>query len=204
MSTRRYDTYEEYVAHQTSKLSTLDLTTYQAKFRAALRERLREHLTLDAPATVLCLGARLGAEVQAFHDLGHLAIGVDLNPGSSNSYVLTGDFHDLVFPDGCFDLAYTNTIDHVLDLGRLLREIERVLRPHGRLLIEAPEASGRGEFETLAWSDLEALLEGFEAEGWSERSRHPFRYPGEGWQVELVRSGAADDRAMKSPPGAVR
>ena len=47
---------------------------------------------------MLCLGARLGTEVRALHNLGYFAIGIDLNPGVDNPYVLMGDFHKLVFP----------------------------------------------------------------------------------------------------------
>lgn len=190
LSARHYDSYDSYVEHQKTKLSTLDLTTYQVRFRAALRERLERNLRIEAPARVLCLGARLGAEVMAFHDLKHLAIGVDLNPGENNPYVLPGDFHDLVFPDDCFDLVFTNTLDHVLDLDRMLGEIDRVLAPEGRLLIEVPESSGRGEYEVLSWSDLDTLQGELSARGWVEHSRNPFEYPGAGWQIELLRRPA--------------
>ena len=69
-------------------------------------------------------------------ELGHLAVGVDLNPGAFNRYVLHGDFHHLVFPDSSFSAVYTNTLDHVFDLPRLVGEITRVLAPGGVLIYE--------------------------------------------------------------------
>ena len=82
------------------------------------------------------LGARLGTEVRALMELGHLAVGVDLNPGAANQYVLHGDFHHLVFPDRSFSAVYTNTLDHVFDLPRLVDEIRRVLVPGGVLIAD--------------------------------------------------------------------
>lgn len=188
---RTYESYDTYVEHQKRKLTTLDLTSYQERFRAALRGRLEQTFRAPPPASVLCLGARLGAEVQAFHDLKHLAVGIDLNPGKDNPYVLPGDFHAIVFPDDSFDLVYTNTLDHALDLDRLLAEIDRVLAPKGSLLIEVAESSTGGEYEVLAWTDLASLLAELAKRGWVERQRLGFIYPWEGWQVELVRVPAA-------------
>ena len=54
--------------------------------------------------SVLCLGARLGGEVRAFTAMGALSIGIDLNPGPNNAYVLPGDFHHLQFAQSVFDV----------------------------------------------------------------------------------------------------
>ena len=54
-------------------------------------------MLLGQVRTVLCLAARIGTEVKAFLDLGCFAIGIDLNPGTDNRYVVHGDFHDLQF-----------------------------------------------------------------------------------------------------------
>ena len=51
------------------------------------------------------VGARIGTEVKAFLDLGAVAIGIDLNPGENNRYVVYGDFHDLQFASGSIDVV---------------------------------------------------------------------------------------------------
>src|SRR5262249_33435190 len=81
---REYSSYEEYVRHQQSKLGYLDLTEYDRKYRRVLGDRLQALDWLKPGTSVLCLGARQGTEVRAFHDRGCFAIGVDLNPGPDN------------------------------------------------------------------------------------------------------------------------
>jgi len=59
---------------------------------------------------------------------GALAVGVDLNPDEYNQWVVTGDFHALQYADGSFSHAYSNVVDHVLDLSKFIEEVHRVLR----------------------------------------------------------------------------
>ena len=133
---RRYRDYGHYVRHQAAKLrrqfETLhahDIAYEEIVFAryAALPLRGR---------SMLCLGARLGGEVRAFRRLGALALGVDLEPGPHNRHVLPGDVHALQFADGVFDYAFTNILDHVLDLEAFATEVLRVLRRDGVLIAE--------------------------------------------------------------------
>ena len=98
-------------------------------------------------------GARLGTEVRALHRLGHFAVGIDLEPGPDNHYVLPGDFHHIVFPDGSIDAIYTNALDHVFDLERVLGEVARLLRPGGLFIADIElgyeEASSRANSRPL-------------------------------------------------------
>jgi SAM-dependent methyltransferase len=87
-------------------------------------EILRGVLPFQGPA--LCLGARLGCEVSVLRKLGFDAVGVDLVP--CLPLVVYGDFHNLRFPSGSFDLVYSNSIDHVYDLKKFLGEASRVCR----------------------------------------------------------------------------
>src|ERR1700754_3707672 len=52
---RQYRSYSEYVAHQQSGLAYVDLSAYDAEFRAALRERMASINILERGSTVLCL-----------------------------------------------------------------------------------------------------------------------------------------------------
>jgi hypothetical protein len=62
--------------------------------------------------TVLCLAAR--NESEAWTDADFLAIGIDLNPGENNRFVVVGDFHALQFRDGVFDVVFTNSLSSLV------------------------------------------------------------------------------------------
>ena len=137
-------------------------------------ERFRNCDGLAGARSVLCLGARIGTEVKALHELGYFAVGMDLNPGADNPYVLPGDFHGLVFPDGSVDVVYTNCLDHVFDLERFTAEVRRVLRPGGLFIADVLEGYEEGvtpgNYEARHWARAEDLvnelckLGGFELE----------------------------------------
>lgn len=187
---REYKSYEEYVRHQRSKLSTLDLREYEMSFQSALRERLA---TLDVAkgASALCLGARLGAEVRAFKDLGFFAVGIDLNPGEGNAHVLPGDFHALQFPDRSVDVVYSNSLDHALDVSRVLDEALRILKPGGLLVLElmagADDGSVRGFFESTFWESADDVLSLPQLRSLACESRVEFDAPWRGLHVRLRR-----------------
>jgi SAM-dependent methyltransferase len=133
---RRYRDYRHYVRHQAAKLrrNFETLSEHDIAYEEIVVERYAA-LPLHG-RNVLCLGARLGGEVRAFRRLGALALGVDLEPGPNNRHVLPGDVHALQFADGVFDYAFTNILDHVLDLEAFTTEVLRVLRREGLLIAE--------------------------------------------------------------------
>ncbi len=133
LARRHYDSYEDCVRHQSAKLERV-LHRLKETEADDFREFQRRFSLCDAlkPArSVLCLGPRLGTEVKALHSLGYFAVGIDLNPGHDNPYVLPGDFHALVFADASVDAVYTNAFDHAFEPERVLAEVVRVLRPGG-------------------------------------------------------------------------
>jgi SAM-dependent methyltransferase len=161
---RRYQSYQAYLDHQATKLDRVSDRLEETKTEDFLefKRRFEACAALRAARSVLCLGARLGTEVKALHALGHFAVGVDLNPGQENPYVLTGDFHALVFPDGSTDAIYTNALDHVFDLVRVMAEVRRVLRPGGGLFVVDmldgyEEGFTPGRYESVHWASREAL-----------------------------------------------
>ena len=185
---RSYKSYDEYITHQQSKLELHQFGEYDAKFRDALQQRLRETGIAWNGKTVLCLAARLGTEVKAFLDVGCFAVGIDLNPGKQNAYVLYGDFHALQFASHSVDCVFTNSLDHAFDLERLAREIARVLKPDGLLMIEAlqgrREGAQPGFFESFWWDSIDELIAKFAATGFElkERSAISYPWPGEALQ----------------------
>ncbi|MEK7865107.1 MAG: class I SAM-dependent methyltransferase [Planctomycetota bacterium] len=194
-----YGGYDDYVRHQRAKLSTLSgdawLAEYDREYSRVLAERLAEVDVVRRGMTVLCLAARLGTEVKAFLNLGCFAVGIDLNPGSGSKYVLTGDFHDLQFPPGCVDVVFCNSLDHAFDLGRLLGQVQRVLKPGGVLVLEivcgVDDGYKPGHYEALVWSSVDDLLKPIQAAGFQVAKRVPISYPWKGEHVVFSREAVS-------------
>lgn len=165
LARRRYDSYDEYVSHQASKLDKI-IDRLKENEMDDFNEFIKHFQywpILSDTRSILCLGARLGVEVKALHSLGYFAVGVDLNPGPDNPYVLPGDFHNIVFPDSSVDAIYTNTMDHVFDLARMIGEVTRLLRPNGLFLVEIEigfeEGHLPGDYESIHWPDSEIFTD---------------------------------------------
>lgn len=184
LARRQYDSYDDYVSHQSGKLDKIEhrLRETEQEDLSEFRRRFEGCAALSEARSVMCLGARLGTEVQALHALGYFAVGIDLNPGEGNRYVLPGDFHALVFPDGSLDAVYTNALDHVFDLEKVLAEIDRVLRPGGLFIADVlpgyEEGFTPGAYEATHWPDLESFLQriaetsGFAREALTDLGQH--------------------------------
>jgi len=163
MAQRSYQSYEEYVNHQGAKLDKIIHRLHETEDEdfADFKHRFETCEALSEARSVLCLGARIGTEVRAMHALGCFAVGIDLNPGSDNAYVLPGDFHHIQFPDGSVDAIYTNVLDHVFDLEKLMSEIVRLLRPGGVFVADIlpgyEEGFVPGEFESTHWKTVDSL-----------------------------------------------
>lgn len=191
-SARRYPDYETYLAHQRLKVDALrahSLSGHDQRFHAALSERLAASAVPLAGRSVLCLAARTGAEVRAFIDQGAFAVGIDLNPGRENRWVVVGDFHALQYADRSVDVAYTNSIDHVYELERMVGEVARVLKPGGTLMLEVgggtEVGAGRGFYEALSWSRAEEVVDRVAQVGFTIEHRAEFTGPWPGLHVVL-------------------
>jgi SAM-dependent methyltransferase len=185
---RAYTSYEMYTEHQKLKLGERDLSRYNPKLIDALTPRL-QRLALKPASAVLCLGARSGAECEAFIRLGHFAIGIDLNPGEGNRYVVHGDFHHLQYADASIDAAYTNALDHAFQLDRILAELRRVLKPGGLFITDIIETSRRepGDFDATWWSSIDGLIGVIEQSGLKLVERNPIEFPWVGEQAVFRR-----------------
>lgn len=186
---RSYQSYDEYVEHQRSKLAILNLEKYDEQFRTALKQRLGATDLSWRGKTALCLAARVGSEVKAFIDLGCFAVGIDLNPGKENHYVVHGDFHALQYATDSVDIVFTNSLDHAFDIKRIAIEVKRVLKPAGMLIIEAmhgeEEGAEPGFFESFFWSNTDDLARAFEEEGFRLAKMETFEFPWKGQQLWL-------------------
>ena len=165
---RDYDTYSEYVLHQRQKLDAmLKVGAFANREVADMRRRFYRRFRVliglvPADATILCLGARQGTEVEVLRDLGFCrAMGIDLNPGPWNPNVRVGDFHHLPYADSSIDVVYSNSLDHAFDLDSFFAEHARVLRPHGLALYDIQGVYRFGDkapFEATLWERREDVL----------------------------------------------
>lgn len=163
---KTYANYEEYLRHQKSKLDggiKFDLAKYDAEYRKGLKERLESTSITWKGKNVLCLGARTGTEVKSFLDVGCFAVGVDLNTGKDNKYVVTGDFHNLQFPNKTVNVAFTNSLDHVYRIQKFLSEVTRVLVPGGLFIVELEGKKDKDadQWASLHWDSDEPLIKLF-------------------------------------------
>ena len=184
---RVYRSYPDYLHCQEAKLEYLDLSRYEAEYQRLLGERLARVDGLKKGAAVLCLGARLGAEVRAFHDSGCFAVGLDLNPGKQNCYVLPGDFHQIQFPAESADVIFSNSLDHVFAMDRFIAEIRRVLKPGGLLILEAMRGRAEGvspdPYASFWWKSVDDVVALFSRHGFKALQRTAFDRP---WPGELL------------------
>jgi len=195
---RAYPSYEDYLRHQQSKPHEVDVADHDDELCAALANRLRED-GVQARTSALCLGARFGGEVRAFLSVGCFAVGVDVRTAPKSKHVLFGDFHCLQFPDRCVDFVYTNSLDHAYDIKAVLREIGRVLKPSGGLIVDAVRGADEehppGMWESFYWSTTQNLIELICSHGFRLVDQDPFEspWPGEHLRFEPFARAAVRD-----------
>lgn len=132
----------------------------------------RSHATRDlVPTFVAALPAaasvlNVGAGERTY---GPNVVNLDIAPGRSIHVV--GIAEELPFRDGVFDaVVFQAVLEHVRDASAALREIARVLRPGGSVLVEVPFIQGYhptpGDYRRFTVTGLKAELErqGFEVE----------------------------------------
>jgi SAM-dependent methyltransferase len=106
-----------------------------------------DRLGLSLQAQILDVGTGTGANLRLLKELGFTAVeGVDPSPEAKRfcaakglGTVTSGDACAIPFEDNQFDLVMaTDVIEHVDDDALALREVARVLRPGGTLLLTVP------------------------------------------------------------------
>lgn len=192
LQAKKYKDYNEYVAHQRSKYLTIKgengwLSKNDKRFIKALEGRLTKHLKKLSKGNFLCLAARTGTEVRYFISKGFFAVGIDVEPGERNEYVVVGDFNKLQYANESVDYVYCNSLDHSNDLAFTIGEARRVLKDGGLFFLELSkgEAEGGtvGYYEATKWSKVDDVLAVFKNLGFSVTHREDFNEP---WKGELV------------------
>ncbi|KAL5175564.1 hypothetical protein HKD37_08G021739 [Glycine soja] len=133
-----YSSYDSYIQRQLNKTlnprlrkiwTTRDWNRKIPVF-ARFFEDLKDKKLLNNASKALCIGARVGQEVEALRRIGVSdSVGMDLVPYPP--LVVKGDFHNQPFDDGTFDFEFSNVFDHALYPERFVGEIERTLKPNG-------------------------------------------------------------------------
>ncbi|KAG5236156.1 methyltransferase domain-containing protein [Salix suchowensis] len=133
-----YTTYKTYIQRQLNKTLNPKLrkiwTTrdWDRKIQvfADFFQVLKQKNLLFNESKALCIGARVGQEVEALRRIGVSdSVGMDLVPYPP--LVVRGDFHHQPFDDGTFDFEFSNVFDHALFPDKFVGEIERTLKPGG-------------------------------------------------------------------------
>src|SRR5690242_9881869 len=108
------------------------------------RRATREALALRPGERVLDVGAGTGVSTEELGRSGAYAVGADLSTGMLRAGrrtgrtvpLVAGDALRLPFPDGAFDaVTISFALRNVVDTGAALRELGRVTRPGGRLVV---------------------------------------------------------------------
>lgn len=128
-------------------------TLLSSWFEKYLFGAVQKYLDVREGETVLEAGCNRGSVVKRMQELGAKAYGIDINPEAIADGVADDlqvmDATDLKFPDAMFDKVYSlHTIEHIPDITKALKEMERVLKPGGRLVLTYPTEPGflRGFF----------------------------------------------------------
>jgi SAM-dependent methyltransferase len=129
----------------------LAMPLYLTRFECDAIDIPLRYLAVPHKGRMLDVGCGDGAVVKLAQDCGWQAEGVDFDPDavanarSQGLAVRLGKLTEQKFPNDLFDLVLMNhVIEHVYDPLGTLREIRRVLRPGGLLVVTTPNLGSQG------------------------------------------------------------
>lgn len=182
---KQYDTYQDYINFQLLKSNDprrIKMWRRDKEKRTKKFVRRFRDIKLPLGSKIICLGARLGDEVDAWTILGYQAIGIDIAP-HDHPRVYKGDFHDIKYPDGTFNCVYSNSLDHSNDIDKFISESLRILKPDGLLILDIM-LNQDGMFEVVhldGVDDLRKIVEQYNVtflgEGYKRARKNAGLYP---------------------------
>lgn len=163
-----YSSYDAYIRRQLNKTLNPKLrqiwTTrdWDRKIQVFARffQEMKEKKLLSNGSRSLCIGARVGQEVEALRRVGvNDSVGMDLVPYPP--LVVRGDFHDMPFRDKTFDFEFSNVFDHALYPEKFVAEIERTLKPGGLCVLHVAISRRADRYSANDLYSLRPLVEMF-------------------------------------------
>ena len=181
---KQYNNYQNYIKHQRGKKPNMNwLLKYDIDYRKELVKRLTSDNIVKKGSSVLCLAARIGTEVKSFIDLNCFAVGIDINLYKNNKYVVYGDFHNLQYSCSSVDIIFSNSLDHSLDIEKLIEQAHRVLKNNGLFILEIINVYNNGGnfgyYEASLWGDVNIVLDKFRKIGFKKIKQYDFN---KNWQ----------------------
>ncbi|KAL8111699.1 uncharacterized protein LOC141667713 [Apium graveolens] len=142
---------------------------------------LKEKGLLTNSTKALCVGARVGQEVEALRRIGVSdSVGIDLVPYPP--LVIRGDFHKQPFGDQVFDFEFSNVFDHALYPDKFVGEIERTLKPGGVCVLHVALSTRSDKFSANDLYNIKGLTSLFR----SSELVHTRKVDGFGLDTEVV------------------
>ncbi|CAI9278231.1 unnamed protein product [Lactuca saligna] len=164
----RYTSYDNYIHHQLQKTTNPRLreiwTTrdWDRKIRVFTQffSDLKHKNLLSNSSKALCVGARVGQEVEALKRVGVWdSIGLDLVPYPP--LVIEGDFHRQPFDDETFDFEFSNVFDHALYPDKFVGEIQRTLKLGGICVLHVALSRRSDKYSANDLYSVEPLIKLF-------------------------------------------
>ncbi|PNX97616.1 S-adenosylmethionine-dependent methyltransferase domain-containing protein [Trifolium pratense] len=163
-----YSSYEAYIQRQLNKTlnpklrkiwTTRDWNRKIPVFAKFFSELSNKNL-LTKTSKALCIGARVGQEVEALRRIGVVdSIGMDLVPYPP--LVVKGDFHNQPFDNNTFDFEFSNVFDHALYPHKFVAEIERTLKPNGVCVLHVALSRRADKYSANDLYSVQPLVELF-------------------------------------------
>jgi SAM-dependent methyltransferase len=201
--------YRRYVDAQLGHLRSVRSMTSDVgwKHRLAipkLADYFRQRGANLADVSVLCVGCRLGAELDAFEAAGFGRVtGIDLySVDPARIHIM--DMHAMTFPDASFDVIFSaDNLEHAYDVRVVLDQMLRVARPQAAFCIMTPvqfDTNDRHPTDVRSFDHLKALIGPPYAGAIYEEMRHSKK--GQPYMVSIFgitkpAAGAAAERSER-------
>jgi 2-polyprenyl-3-methyl-5-hydroxy-6-metoxy-1,4-benzoquinol methylase len=120
------------------------------EFERTSKQFMRALVPDRPPLKILDVGCGTGLNSSFLAGAGHSVTGIDLSPAAIEKYRergLDGFVCDMEegptpFPDNSFDLVYVSEIiEHCADTTVFLRELQRLTKPGGKMLLSTPNSA---------------------------------------------------------------
>jgi len=157
--------------------TTADVQAQRDEVRRSLAAAPNERI-LDLGSGPGLLACELAAEVRPRGTIDGVDVSAEMNALAARRIaaaglegrvrLVVGDAAALPFPDGSLDAAVsTQVLEYIEDVDAALRELRRVLRPAGRVVLVDTE------WDTLVWSARDLARAARILEAWRPHAPHP-------------------------------